>query len=98
MPLAWPVSVPPVIVRLHPHAFFSAMAPSTVASRRPSYEVHVDLFLSVQLPLDRELMPAFSRRDWASCWVSALMAAAETMATSRVENWAWLVCRYRALG
>jgi hypothetical protein len=43
VPEAWPVSVPPVMVRPQPLARLRVIAPSIVAWRMPSKDVQVEL-------------------------------------------------------
>lgn len=52
VPAAWPVSVPPVMRRSHPHAPLSVIAPSTVPEYTPSYDVQCELVRSVHPPVE----------------------------------------------
>lgn len=70
MPLAWPVSVPPVRLIAQPVAPLSVLTPSTVAELIWSNEVQVALFRSEQPPLDDQLIPAARNFAVAWAWVS----------------------------
>lgn len=54
----------------HAHAFLSVIAPSTVPEYTPSYDTHVDLVRSVQLPDALAVIPAAVSREAASGWLS----------------------------
>jgi hypothetical protein len=64
VPLACPVSVPPVMLRAHALAFLRVTAPWAVVRLSWSNEVHVGLLRSVQLlefVANRDLEPEFRR-------------------------------------
>ena len=82
---------------VHPHAPLRVIAPSTVPDRIPSYEVQLDLVLSVQPPVEEDVMPAAVRREAAADWESgeperevmavALAVRAQVARVKRVVNW-----------
>lgn len=96
MPLAWPVSVPPVMVTSQAQARLSVMAPLMVSSRTWSKEVQVGLLRSEQPPEEVHFMPAARSLEVAWEWVSFLAEVVEARrvarrAVVRVVNWGVLV-------
>src|SRR5947209_13369987 len=67
-----------------PLACLSVITPDTVLWLICSNEVQVELYRSVQLPLEDQVTPAARNCDAACDWVSLVTASAEVLTLTRV--------------